>query len=114
MGTKGGKPISSIEKRQAKIAKKEEKKAAKEEKKEYKLGIIDPSLLKKVSEDIKSSDFITTLTIAQRYSIKYSIAKKILRELASQNLVDIVLKTRRIIAAVPAKSSSSKTPTSSQ
>jgi ribosomal protein S25 len=108
MGTKGGKPLSAIERRQMKLAKKEEKKVVKEEKKEYRLGIVDPSLLKKVAEDIKNFDFVTTFTLAQRHNIRYSLAKKILKELAAQNIVNIVLKTRRVIIAVPVKSSSQK------
>uniref|UniRef100_A0A7C2VGK0 30S ribosomal protein S25e n=1 Tax=Ignisphaera aggregans TaxID=334771 RepID=A0A7C2VGK0_9CREN len=107
MGTKGGKPISSLEKRRAKTEKREEKKVSKEEKRELRLSTIDPSLVKRVAEDIKNMPFVTTYAIAQKHGIKHSAAKKILRELASQKLIDIVLSTRRVIVAVPAKSSAS-------
>lgn len=112
MGTKGGKPVSAIEKRQMRIAKKEERKAVKEEKREYKLTVVDPSLLKKVSEDIKNLDFVTTSTIAQRFNIKYSMAKKILKILVTQNLIDVILKTRRVIVATPVRSNDTRTLTS--
>ncbi|MEM1644341.1 MAG: hypothetical protein QXL96_00485 [Ignisphaera sp.] len=105
MGTKGGKPISSIEKKQTRIEKKEEKKFVREEKKEARPTIVDPSLIKKVAEDIKNAPFVTTFTLVQRYGIKYSTAKKILRDLASQNIISINLKSRRVIVATPTKGS---------
>lgn len=104
MGTKGGKPLSSIEKKQTRVEKKEEKKLAREEKKETRLNIVDPSLVRKVAEDIKSAPFVTTFTLVQKYGIKYSTARKVLRALSSQNIVNISLKSRRVIVAVPVKS----------
>ncbi|MEM1542009.1 MAG: hypothetical protein QW101_04550 [Ignisphaera sp.] len=93
MGTKGGKPISSIEKKQKKVEKKVEKK---EEKKEEKLGIVDQSMIKKIVEELKSQSHITTFQVAQKYNIRYSMAKKLLRAAVSQG-VEIVAKNRRVI-----------------
>lgn len=106
MGTKGGKPLSTLEKRQKKIEKKEEKKSmAKEEKKEVAMSAVDPSLVRKVAEDIKNTTFVTTFTLVQKYGIRYGVAKKILKTLASQGLADITLKTRRVIIATSSKPS---------
>lgn len=102
MGTKGSKPISTLEKRQKRIEKKEEKKPiVKEEKKESKSLTLDSSLINKIAEDIRNQKFVTTFTLVQKYGIKYGIAKAILKTLAEQKLVDIVVKTRRVIIAVP-------------
>ncbi|MEM0372033.1 MAG: hypothetical protein QXG46_04305 [Ignisphaera sp.] len=93
MGTKGGKPISSIEKRQKKVEKREEKR---EEKKEMKLGIVDQSMVKKIIEELKGQTHITTFQVAQKYNIRYSMAKKLLRAAVSQG-AEIVAKNRRVI-----------------
>lgn len=106
MGTKGGKPLSTIEKRQARVDKKEEKKPLiKEERKETKLPIVDQSLVRKVAEDVKSQPFITTFSIVQKYGVRYGVAKRILKALESQKLVNTVLKTRRITIVIPNKAS---------
>ncbi len=103
MGTKGGKPISAIEKRQLRAMKEAMKR--KEEKKEKRMavGLIDPSIIDRVAKEIKSFDVVTPFVLTQRYNIKYSTAKKVIKALAERGLVDIVLKARRIIIAVPRK-----------
>lgn len=107
MGTKGGKPLSAIEKRQLKAEKREEKKPVKEKEEKGRALAVDPSLIKKVAEDVKNASFITTFSLVQKYGIKYSIAKKILKHLAVQNIVSIPVKTRRIMVATPVKGSTS-------
>jgi len=105
MGTKGKKPISVMEKRQQRIAKEEaKKKIIKEEKKEVRTTFIDQSLITKISNEISNLDVITPFTLSQRYAIKYSIAKKILKELQQKNFIDIISRNRRIIIAIPKKS----------
>jgi len=106
MGAKGKKPISVMEKRQQRMMAKEEakKKVVKEEKKETRIALIDPSLITKISREINSFDVITPFILSQRYNIKYSVAKKIIKELHQRNLIDIVSKNRRIIIAIPKKS----------
>jgi len=105
MGAKGKKPLSVMEKRQQRIAKEEaKKKIVKEEKKEVRTTFIDQSLITKISNEISNFDVITPFTLSQRYAIKYSIAKKILKELQQKNLIDIISRNRRIIIAIPKKS----------
>ena len=103
MGTKGGKPITAIEKRQLKQLKEELRRRREEEKRERRiaLGLIDPSIVDKVARDVRSLGVITPFTLCQRYNVKYSTAKKIIKELASRGVLEIMLKSRRIIVAVP-------------
>ncbi|MEM0027217.1 MAG: hypothetical protein QXT53_06540 [Ignisphaera sp.] len=100
MGTKGGKPLSTLEKRQRKLAKKEEaKKPAKEERKIAvpSAETIDQNLISKTLDEINNSGHVTTFTLSQKLGIKYSLAKKILRELIKRNAVNLVVKNRRVI-----------------
>lgn len=97
MGTKGGKPISSIEKKQKKVEKKIEKKEVKEEKKETKPGAIELSMIRKVLEELKGQSYLTPFQVAQKYSMKYSMAKKLLKAVVSQGDAGIVAKNRRVI-----------------
>lgn len=105
MGTKGGRPLSALERRQQKVEKKEEKKAVKEKEEKGRVLVVDPSLIKKVSEDIKNTPSVTTFSLVQKYGVKYSIAKKILRHLIAQNTLSVVVKSRRVIVATPTKGS---------
>ncbi|MCS7112220.1 MAG: hypothetical protein N3D82_02615 [Ignisphaera sp.] len=102
MGTKGSKPLSTLEKRQKKVVKEEpKKKAAKEEPKmEVKTISIDESLTSKAREDLENVGFITVFSLAQKFNIKYSIGKKIIKELVNRNAAEIVAKNRRVIVAV--------------
>ncbi len=105
MGTKGKKPLSVMEKRQQRIVKEEsKKKVVKEEKKDMRTTFIDQALITKISNEINNIDIITPYTLSQRYAIKYSTAKKILKEVYQRNLIDIIAKNRRIIIAIPKKS----------
>ncbi|MEM0152559.1 MAG: hypothetical protein QXJ56_02880 [Ignisphaera sp.] len=102
MGTKGGKPLSTLEKRQKKIAK-EEKKSAKEEKKETKATFIDESLVLKAGEELENSGFATAFALTQKLNIKYSIAKRIIKELVNRNEASILTKSRRVIIVTARK-----------
>ena len=99
MGTKGGKPLSALEKRQKRAAKKEEVKKAvkKEERKETRISAIDESLCRKVLEDINNSGYTTLFTIAQKFGIKISLAKKIIKELINRNEIALLAKNRRVM-----------------
>jgi ribosomal protein S25 len=100
MGTKGKKPLSTLEKRQRKLVKEETKKVAKEEKKERKTVSItglDPAMITKVIEEVKNTGFATPFTLSQKLGVKYSIARKLLKELVKSNDVELVAKNRRII-----------------
>ncbi len=103
MGTKGGKPITAIEKRQLRALREELRRRREEEKKERRmaLDLIDPSIVDKVARDIKNIGIVTPFALCQRYNLKYSTAKKIIKELAARGLLEIVLKSRRIIVALP-------------
>ncbi|MCI4437941.1 MAG: hypothetical protein JHC33_14130 [Ignisphaera sp.] len=100
MGTKGGKPLSTLEKRQKKIIAKEEAKKAKEEKKPATVKAVvsvDPGLVSKALEEVNNSGSITTFMLAQKLGIKMSIAKKVLKELIRSGGVKLLARNRRII-----------------
>ncbi len=105
MGTKGGKPITAIEKRQLRMMKEEARKKAEEKKeKRQALGLIDPSLVDKIAKDVKNMDVVTPFVLVQKYNIKYSTAKKIILELVNRGVLELYSKTRRLIIALPKKS----------
>jgi small subunit ribosomal protein S25e len=101
MGTKGGKPLSALEKRQMRMMAKKEAKKVKEEKKPTTtvkaVVSIDPGLISKALEEVNNSGFITTFMLAQKLGIKMSIAKKILKELIRSGSVKLIARNRRVI-----------------
>ena len=101
MGTKGGKPITAIEKRQLRALREELRKQREKRERRIGLDMIDPSIIDKIARDIRSMDVVTPFVLTQRYNIKYSTAKKVIKELAARGVLDIVLKSRRIIIALP-------------
>lgn len=105
MGTKGGKPLSTLEKRQKKVAREEQKKRAvkEEQKTEMKTIFVDESLVSKAREDLESSGFVTVFSLAQKFNIKYSLARRIVKELVHRNAAEIVSKNRRVIIVVGKK-----------
>ncbi len=103
MGTKGGKPITAIEKRQARMLREELRKREEKKEKRQSLGLVDPSIVDRIAREIRSMEVVTPFVLTQRYNIKYSTAKKVLLELARRGLVEIYSKTRRLIIALPKK-----------
>jgi len=105
MGTKGGKPLSALAKRQERAAKREEKKARKEvaaqavERKT--LSDISEDLIKKVSSELPSLGVVTPLLLAQRYGLKISTARRLAKALVERNLADLKFKNRRIMIITP-------------
>jgi len=98
MGTKGGKPLSTLEKKQKKVVKEEpKKKVEKEEKREVKPMYIDESLISKAVEEVENSRYSTIFNLAQKLNVKYSIARKIVREVVNRGEAEIISKNRRVI-----------------
>jgi len=105
VGTKGGKPITAIEKRQRRLMQRAERREKREERREKRtpITVLETEILKKVERDIKNLDLVTPYEIVQKYNVKYSTAKRVLLELARRGIVKIHLKARRIIIATPVK-----------
>jgi len=103
LGTKGGKPITAIEKRQARMLREELRKREERRERKQGFGLIDPALVDKIARDIRGLDVVTPFILTQRYNLKYSIAKRVLLELANRGIVEIYSKTRRLIIALPKK-----------
>jgi len=105
VGTKGGKPITAIEKRQRRLMQRTEGRERREERREKRTSItvLEAEILKNVDRDLKNLDLVTPYEIVQKYNVKYSTAKRVLLELARRGIVNINLKARRIIVATPVK-----------
>jgi len=105
LGTKGGKPITAIERRQRRLMQRAERRERREERREKRTAItaLEHEIARKVERDFRNMDLITPFEIVQRYNVKYSTAKRVLLELARRGVVKIHLKTRRLIIAVPVK-----------
>ncbi|MEM0188009.1 MAG: 30S ribosomal protein S25e [Saccharolobus sp.] len=103
MGGTSKKPISTMEK---KLKKEMEKQQKSEEKKKglSKTGkeiisrtvIIDEDTKKKVLDEIKKENIITPYILATKAGISISVAKKMLRDLETQNVVKLYSKNRRL------------------
>jgi len=101
MGTKGGKPLTTLEKRQRRLVKEEAKKVVKEEKKEKEKVVttisLDPAMITKALEEVSNASFVTPYTLSQKLGVKYSMAKKLIKELVKNGSAKILAKNRRVI-----------------
>ncbi len=102
MGTKGGKPISALEKRQRKMAR-EERRLREHEGSEVggKLVYYDEKLIEKASREVRGSEYITPYVLMSKLNISYSVAKSILRELEKRGEIKLYSRNRRVLIYVP-------------
>ncbi len=111
MGTKGKKPLSSIEKRQRRLMGEESRSERKSRKgRESSRGSvasatsvkIDQSTYRRVKNEISNIDVITPYVIASRFDITLTAAKSILRMLESEGVIRLYDKSRRLSIYLPA------------
>lgn len=99
------KSVSMAEKAQDRQLKKEgevkEKKESSEQKKGPRSVVVSEDLMKTIRKEAVKMNAVTPYTLASKYGLKTSIAKEILRELASSNLLRKVTSNRRTIVYVP-------------
>ena len=102
MGTKGGKPISALEKRQRKRAR-EERKVRESESSEFggRLVYYDETLIDKAAREIRGSPYITPYVLMSKLNVSYSVAKDILRELEKRGEIKLYSRNRRVLIYVP-------------
>jgi len=97
--------ISQLEKRMKRVSRKDEgKKEAKRAALRAKMITGEGLSLKSLEElykDIKGLNFLTPYSLATRYKIKISTAKRLLRELENEGLVKLMLKSRRAPIYIP-------------
>ena len=102
MGTKGGKPISALEKRQRRMAR-EERRSREHESAETggRLVYYDESLVEKAAREIRGSSYITPYVLMSKLNVSYSVAKDILRELEKRGEIKLYSRNRRVSIYIP-------------
>ncbi len=105
-GGKGGKPISTLEKRQRRQLEqqlKQQLKESRQREKKAQLGVeVTDSLLSRASKEVTDLKVVTQYTLASKLGINLSLAKKVIKALVEQGKLKLVDKSRRvIIATVP-------------
>lgn len=106
-GGKGGKPISTIEKRQRRQLEqqlKQQLKESKQREKKVQLGVeVTDSLLSRASKEMADLKVVTQYTLASKLGINLSLAKKVIKALVEQGKLKLVDKSRRVIIATISK-----------
>ncbi|MCD6324394.1 MAG: hypothetical protein J7L55_04730 [Desulfurococcales archaeon] len=64
---------------------------------------MDEKLLRRAAKTAEGMDVITPSAFASALNIRLSLARKVLRELASAGKIEIIAKSRSTIVAVPIK-----------
>lgn len=108
MGTKGKKPISTMEKRQLRELEKEKKakekeKAKKEEKALKKPGVVelDEKLISRAKKELIELKVVTPYQAKEKLGVSYSLAKKLLRYLEREGVLKLYSSNHRIKIYVP-------------
>ncbi len=99
-GGKGGKPLSTVEKRQRKAMeeqlKQQMKKSEQREKKSQTITL-DESLVSKASKEVSGLKVVTPYTLSSKLGVNVSIARSIIKELIGQGKLKLITKSRRVI-----------------
>ncbi len=93
MGGKGKKSIKQLEKEQLRKQKQEKKtKETKEVKRESKttIAIVDSSLMGRVKAELKNFKYLSPWVIASQFSVKMGEAKRLLRRLENEGIIELV------------------------
>ncbi|MEM1626125.1 MAG: 30S ribosomal protein S25e [Sulfolobaceae archaeon] len=102
MGGATKKPISTMEKRQKRMAEEQQKKTAKRQVSKTGKEVIsnvvyvDKETIKKVEEELKKEKIVTPYTLSTKLGVTISVSKKILEELERQGNIKLVSKNRRV------------------
>lgn len=105
MGGKKKQSLRKAEKTQKKKpAKKEKKTTAPLKEKKAILGITPPTIKgEKLPKELQSMKVITPFSVATRYELRLSIARKFLKELEQKGLIRYVSKSQNLTIYTPAK-----------
>lgn len=107
-GGKGGKPISTIEKRQRRQLEqqiKQQVKEVKQREKRVQVSVeVGESLVNTAAKEVSGLGVVTPYTLASKLGVNVSLAKKLIRVLVDQGKLKLVDRSRRlIIATAPGK-----------
>lgn len=107
-GGKGGKSLTTLEKRQKKVMeeqlKQQLKKSAEAREKKTQLTKVDSALLNRVSKELSGLNVVTPYIIASKVGVNISLAKRIIKELIAQGKLQLIDKSRRLLIAIPKSS----------
>ncbi|RLF13903.1 MAG: hypothetical protein DRJ66_07010 [Thermoprotei archaeon] len=98
MGGRKKLTLKQMEKQQLLRLRKEEEKRrrVKEEKeKQVALTFVDPSIYEAIKKEAPKATLLTPYIIASKYNVKLSTAKKILRQLEKEGLIQLISRSRR-------------------
>ncbi len=65
-------------------------------------AIVDPKILEQIWKDVPKMKYVTPYQIYSKYNLKYSISKDLLKDMASQGSLKLLMKSRRVEIYVPA------------
>lgn len=103
MGTKGGKPITAIEKRQRRELERRMRARMQQESEgtEDKLVFYDENLLSRALKEIKNSSYVTPYMLMSKLNVTYGVAKNMLGELEKRGYLRLYSRNRRVLIYVP-------------
>jgi len=102
MGTKGGKPITAVEKRQRReLEKKIHARLQQEsESSEGRLVFYDENILNQALKEIKNLSYVTPYILMTKLNVAYGVAKDILNELEKRGYLKLYSRNRRVLIYV--------------
>lgn len=103
MGTKGGKPITAVEKRQRRELERRMRARVQQESEgaEGKLVFYDENLLNRALKEIRNSSYVTPYILMSKMNVTYGVAKDVLRELEKRGYLKLYSRNRRVLIYVP-------------
>ena len=103
MGGKKKRSLRKAERTQKKVPRKKDKKAAAGPEKKSVPGITPPNLKgDKFTSDLKKMKVITPYTIANRFELRLSIARQLLKELENKGMIEFVSRSQNLQIYKPA------------
>lgn len=103
MGTKGGKPITAIEKRQRRELEKRMRARIQQESEspEGRLVFYNENILNQALKEIKNLSYVTPYILMTKLNVAYGVAKDILNELEKRGYLRLYSRNRRVLIYVP-------------
>ena len=103
MGTKGGKPITAIEKRQRRELEKKIRTRVQQEPESSggRLVFYNENILNQALKEIKNLSYVTPYILMTKLNVTYGVAKDILNELEKRGYLRLYSRNRRVLIYVP-------------
>ncbi len=103
MGTKGGKPITAVEKRQRRELERRMKARMQQESDSSggKMVFYDEGMLNQALREARIQGYITPYIVMSKLNVTYGVAKDILTELEKRGQLKLYSRNRRVLIYVP-------------